>query len=115
VTIPPDVPPPPGPVDEALATLAQGAGSAQIERISSLLGLRKLASAEVLAWTIDRRAASFETRLLVARLLELCKRHRDAIRVLSESAAVAPAAVAGQLRALKADADADEVSRLARR
>jgi TonB family protein len=115
VTIPPDVPPPPGPVDEALATLAQGAGSAQIERISSLLGLRKLSSAEVLAWTIDRRGATFATRLLVARLLEVSKRHRDAIRVLSESAADAPPMVAGQFRALKADADADEVLRLARR
>jgi hypothetical protein len=77
--------------------------------------LRKVSSAEVLAWTIDRRAATFETRLLVARLLDLCKRHRDAIRVLSESAADAPPVVAGQLRALKADADADEVLRLARR
>lgn len=115
VTIPPDLPRPPGPVAQALAILAQGGGSAEIERISSLLGLRRISSAEVLAWTIDRRAATFETRLLVARLLEICKRHRDAIRVLSESAADAPAVVAGHLRGLKADADADEVLRLARR
>jgi hypothetical protein len=113
VAIPPQAPPVPRPVDEALATLAQGSGSAQIERISSLLGLRKLSSPEVLAWSIDRRAPTFEVRLLVARLLQLSKRHRDAIRVLSESAADAPADVATELRALKAEADADEVVRLA--
>src|SRR3954462_13008109 len=56
--------PAPRPIDEALATLAKGAGAAQIEGISSLLGLRRLSSAEVLAWTIDRRANVFETRLL---------------------------------------------------
>jgi len=44
VAIPPEAPPSPRPVDEALAALAQGSGSAQIERISSLLGLRKLSS-----------------------------------------------------------------------
>jgi len=110
-----NVPPPPRPIDEALATLAKGAGPAQIERISALLGLRKLSSAEVLAWTIDRRAAVFETRLLVARLLELTKHHRDAVRVLSESAADAPANVAAELRTMKSDGDADEVVRLASR
>ena len=108
-------PEPPRPIDQALATLAKGPGSAQIERISSLLGLRKLSSAEVLAWTIDRRVPTFETRLLVARLLELTKHHRDAVRVLSEWAATDPPAVAAELRALKADADADEVLRLASR
>ena len=73
------VEPPVRPIDEALATLAKGAGSAQIERIASLLGLRRLSSAEMLAWTIDRRAGVFETRLLVARLLERTKRHHDAV------------------------------------
>jgi TonB family protein len=103
------------PVVEALATLAKGAGPAQIERISSLLGLRRLSSAEVLAWTIDRRASLFETRLLVARLLELTKHHRDAVRVLSESGINAPDAVAAELRAIDAGADAAEVLRLAKR
>ncbi len=67
----------------------------------------------MLAWTIDRRTPTFETRLLVARLLELTKHHRDAVRVLSEWAATDPPAVAAELRAIKADADADEVLRLA--
>jgi len=106
---------PPRPIDEALATLSKGSGTAQIERISSLLGLRRLASAEVLAWTVDRRAGGFETSLLVARLLELTKHPRDAVRVLSESAALAPDAVAAELRAIDAAADADEVLRLAKR
>jgi len=111
-----DAPPPaPRPIDQALATLAKGTGAAQIERISSLLGLRRLSSAEVLAWTIDRRAGGFETRLLVARLLELTKHHRDAIRVLSESAGNAPDAVAAELRAIGAATDAAEVVRLAAR
>ena len=79
----PPVEPPVRPIDEALATLAKGAGSEQIERIASLLGLRRLANAEMLAWTIDRRAGVFETRLLVARLLERANRHHDAVRVLS--------------------------------
>ena len=108
-------PEPPRPIDQALATLAKGAGSVQIERISSLLGLRKLSSAEGLAWTIDRRTPTFATRLLVARLLELTKHHRDAMRVLSEWAATDSPAVAAELRALKADADAEEVLRLASR
>ena len=51
----------------------------------------------------------------MARLLERAKRHRDAVRVLSEAAASAPQAVAAELRALKFDADADEVIRLASR
>jgi TonB family protein len=111
----PNAPPPPRPIDEALATLAKGGGSTQIERISALLGLRKLSSAEALAWTIDRRAGGFEVKLLVARLLELTDHHRDAVRVLSEAAASAPQAVAAELRTLKSDADADEVARLASR
>jgi TonB family protein len=115
VAIGANAPPPPLPIDEALATLAKGGGRAEIERISSLLGLRKLSSAEALAWTIDRRGAAFETKLLVARLLELTDHHRDAVRVLSEAAASAPQAVAAELRTLKSDADADEVARLASR
>jgi hypothetical protein len=102
-------------IDEALATLAKGSGPEQIERVSSLLGLRRLSSAEVLAWTIDRRAPTFQRRLLVARLLEASQRHHDAIRVLSESAPFSPQPVAAELRALKAEADADEVLRLAKR
>ena len=52
---------------------------------------------------------------LVARLLELTNHHRDAVRVLSESAADAPQAVAAELRALNADRDAAEVLRQAKR
>ena len=111
----PPVEPPVRPIDEALATLAKGSGSEQIERIASLLGLRRLANAEMLAWTIDRRAGVFETRLLVARLLERANRHHDAVRVLSESAAAAPDGVAAELRAISAAGDAAEVLRLAMR
>ena len=103
------------PIDEALALLTKSADAAQIERISALLGLRRMSSAEVLAWTIRRRGATFETRLLVARLLERTKHHNDAVRVLSESANDAPDAVAAELRAIDAKADAVEVLRLAAR
>jgi TonB family protein len=116
VAIAPDEPPAPRPIDEALATLAKGGDAANIEKIASLLGLRRISSAEALAWMIDRRSGPLvETHLLVARLLEQAKRHRDAVRVLSEAAAQAPQAVAAELRALKSDADADEVVRLASR
>lgn len=107
--------PGPRPIDQALVTLTKDAGVVQIERISSLLGLRRLSSAEMLAWTIDRRTNVFETHLLVARLLEMTKHHGDAVRVLSESAGGAPDAVAAELRALGAAADAAEVLRLAAR
>ena len=106
---------PPRPIDEALVMLAKDAGSEQIERIASLLGLRRVARAEMLAWTIDRRAGGFEAHLLVARLLERANRHRDAVRVLSESAAAAPDGVAAELRAIAAPGDAAEVLRLAMR
>jgi len=112
---PPAPPPPVRPIDEALATLARGSGVEQIERISSLLGLRRLSNAEVLAWTIDRPQRGLETRLLVARLLELSKHHHDAIRVLSEAAATSPNSIAAELRHLDADADAAEVLRLVAR
>ena len=95
--------------------LAKGRGSEQIQAIASLLGLRRLSSAEMLAWTIDRRNGGFETHLLVARLLERANRHRDAVRVLSESAAAAPDGVAAELRAIAAPGDAAEVLRLAMR
>ena len=111
----PPVETPVRPIDEALATLAKGAGSEQIERIASLLGLRRVSSPEMLAWTIDRHGGGFETRLLVARLLERAKRHRDAVRVLSESAPTAPDGVAAELRAIAAPGDAAEVLRLAMR
>ena len=103
------------PIVEALATLKEGADPTRIEKISSLLHLRRLSSAEMLAWTIDRRGADLDTHLLVARLLEATKHHRDAVRVLSESAAVAPKDVAAELRRIEAEADAAEVGRLAAR
>jgi TonB family protein len=103
------------PIVEALATLKEGADPTRIEKISSLLHLRRLSSAEMLAWTIDRRGADLDTHLLVARLLEATKHHRDAVRVLSESAAVAPRDVAAELRRIEAEADAAEVGRLAAR
>jgi len=105
----------PRPLDDALAALARGKGADQIEKISSLLGLRRTSSAEALAWTIDRRTGGTETRLLVARLLELGKRHRDAVRVLSERAYADPDAISAEMRKLGASADAAEVMRLVKR
>ncbi|HEY7370669.1 MAG TPA: AgmX/PglI C-terminal domain-containing protein [Polyangia bacterium] len=102
-------------IDQALAILAKGAGPEQIERISSLLGLRRMSSAEVLAWSISRFSTTFERRQLVARLLEASKRHHDAVRVLSESAPSSPELVAAELRSMDADAEAAEVLRLAKR
>ena len=108
-------PAPSAKVDEALATLAAGVTPERIERIASLLGLRRIANAEVLAWTIDRRAGGLDLTLLVARLLELAKRHDDAIRVLSEAARDNAPTIAAELRRMGAAADADEVLALARR
>ena len=100
--------------DDALATLAGGTTPERIERIASLLGLRRTSSAEVLAWTIDRRAG-LETTLLVARLLELAKRHDDAVRVLSEAARDHTRDIAAEMRRIGAGADAVEVLALAKR
>ncbi len=105
----------PSPIDEAIATLAGGANPDRIERIASLLGLRRISSAEVLAWTIDRRGGGFEIKVLVARLLEATGHHEDAIRVLSEAARENAHTIAAELRRIGADADADEVLALARR
>jgi hypothetical protein len=52
---------------------------------------------------------------LIARLLAAAGRTRDAIRILSERAAVAPEAMAAELHRLGADADAAEVRALFRR
>jgi hypothetical protein len=51
----------------------------------------------------------------VARLLAAAHRSHDAVRVLSEWAPVMPAAAAGELRRMGADADAMEVLTLAKR
>ena len=108
-------PAPSAKVDDALATLAEGVTPQRIERISSLLGLRRISSAEVLAWTIDWRAGDLDLTLLVARLLEVAKRHDDAVRVLSEAARDNAPKIAAELRRIGAAADADEVLALARR
>ena len=103
------------PIVQALATLTESADAAHIERISSLLGLRRVSSAEALAWTINRRGADFDTHLLVARLLERSKRHRDAVRVLTESMPGALPAITAELETTGAGADAAELRRLAKR
>jgi hypothetical protein len=90
------------PIVQALSTLGAGADTAHLERISSLLGLRRVSSAEALAWTINRHGTDFETHLLVARLLERSKRHRDAVRVLTESMPGAIPAIAAELKAIGA-------------
>jgi hypothetical protein len=106
---------PPRPIVQALATLAKGGDAASIERISSLLGLRRVSSAEALAWTINRRGADLETHLLVARLLERSNRHHDAVRVLTEAASGDLRAVTAELETLDAKADAVELTRLSKR
>jgi TonB family protein len=106
---------PPRPVVQALATLAEGADAANIERISSLLGLRRVSRAEALAWTINRRGADLETHLLVARLLERSNRHHDAVRVLTEAAGNGQPTVNEELRAIDAHGDAVELTRLSKR
>jgi hypothetical protein len=47
------------------------------------------------------------------RLLELTRRHADAVRVLSEAARSNPHTIAAELRRIGARADADEVLALA--
>jgi hypothetical protein len=104
------------PIDNALAILSIGAGHERIERIATVLGLRPLSNAEALAWTINRQQdGGFETRLLVARLLEFAHNRRDAIRVLSEAAAAHAEPTAAELRRMGADGDAFDVLRLANR
>ena len=103
------------PIVQALATLTESADAAHIERISSLLGLRRVSGAEALAWTINRRGADFDTHLLVARLLERSKRHRDAVRVLTESMPGGLAAITAELEQTGADSDAAELRRLGKR
>jgi TonB family protein len=105
----------PRPIVRALSTLGEGADPVHIERIASSLGLRRLSSAEALAWTINRRGTDFETHLLVARLLERSKHHRDAVRVLTESMPGALAGITAELDATGAEADAAELRRLAKR
>ena len=72
------------PIDEALATLAKGAGQ-RADR-AHRVAARPAPAVERRGAGLDDRPARgrrFETRLLVARLLERAKRHRDAVRVLS--------------------------------
>src|SRR5947207_13068612 len=102
----PPTPSPPRTLDEALALLTKGKGGGEVERISTLLGMRRTSSAEALAWTIDRRAGGTEVRLLVARLLELGKHHHDAVRVLSERAYADPDAISAEMRKPGAASDA---------
>jgi TonB family protein len=100
----------------ALVTLAgKGELGSRVEQVAALLGLDRTSDPESLAWMIDRRGSHGREILLVARLLRAAARGHDAIRVLSEWAPVMPAAAAGELRRMGADADAAEVLALAQR
>jgi TonB family protein len=105
----------PSPTAQALSTLREGADAAHVERIASLLGLRRVSSPQALAWTINRRAGGWELHLLVARLLERSRRHADAVRVLTEAMPGALESIAAELEATSAHADAVELRRLSRR
>ena len=100
----------------ALVALAgKGALASRVEHVAALLGLDRTSDPESLAWMIDRRGSHGREILLVARLLVAADRSHDAVRVLSEWAPAMPAATAGELRRMGADADAAEVLTLARR
>jgi hypothetical protein len=100
----------------ALVALAgKGELTTRVEHVAALLGLDRTSDPESLAWMIDRRGSHGREILLVARLLVAAHRSHDAVRVLSEWAPVMPAAAAGELRRMDADADATEVLRLSNR
>ena len=100
----------------ALVALAgRGQLATRVEHVAALLGLDRTSDPESLAWMIDRRDSHGREILLVARLLVAAQRRHDAVRVLSEWAPTMPAAAAGELRRMSADADAAEVLALANR
>ena len=98
-----------------MALAGQGELASRVEHVAALLGLDRTSDPESLAWMIDRRGSHGREILLVARLLVAAQRRHDAVRVLSEWAPTMPAATAGELRRMGADADAAEVLALANR
>ncbi len=98
-----------------VALAAKGDLANRVEQVAALLGLDRTSNPESLAWMIDRRGSHGREILLVARLLVAAHRSHDAVRVLSEWAPAMPAAAAGELRRMDADADAAEVLELANR
>jgi TonB family protein len=98
-----------------VALAAKDERSSRVEHVAALLGLDRTSDPESLAWMIDRRGSHGREILLVARLLVAADRRHDAVRVLSEWAPTMPAAAAGELRRMGANADATEVLTLARR
>jgi len=104
------------PATEALEMLAGwGPIDDRVRRVASRLGLDGSSDAESLAWTLDRRRASRNRIILIARLLADADRERDAVRVLSEHAPADREAIGAEMRRLGADADAAELLSLARR
>jgi len=114
-----DPPPAVAPERESSAALAVLAGDGTLTerttRIAAQLGLTGISDPESLAWTIDRQTAGPEKMTLIARLLAAAGKTGDAVRILSERAAVAPEAMAAELHRLGADSDATEVRALFRR
>ena len=98
-----------------VALAARGELSTRVEQVAALLGFDRTSDPESLAWMIDRRGSRGREILLVARLLVAAHRNHDAVRVLSEWAPAMPAAAAGELRRMGADAEATEVLALSRR
>jgi len=104
------------PAREALAALAGREQLARrVERVAELVGIERTDDAETAAWLIDRREASLAQVTLVAHLLVAAHRTHDAIRVLTERAALDPTPVATELRRIGAEPAAAEVLALARR
>jgi TonB family protein len=97
-------------VTEALAILAgSGPLAGRVARVAARLDLPETADAESLAWTIDRSQAKLDLLVLVARLLVAAARTHDAVRVLSERAAVSPRPIAAELRRIGQEGDARDV------
>jgi hypothetical protein len=102
--------------EEALAILAgPEALETRVRHLCERLGLDRTGDPETAAWSIDRRDIDLSTVVLVARLLAAAGHPADAVRVLSERAPLAPAAVVEELRRQDAAHDADEVEVLQRR
>lgn len=109
--------PPPESAEAAAVVLLSGDGTLaeRTTRIATRLGLTGINDPESLAWSIDRQAAGFQRMVLIARLLAAAGRTGDAIRVLSERAALEPDAMAAELDRLGAHSDAAEVRAVVKR
>lgn len=109
----PAVAAPPDAVQRSLAILNEKADlTDRVQRIAAELRLAPTADPERVAWILDRRGATLDRLLLIARLLQAADRQADACRILSERAVTDHGAIAAEYRRTGARSDADRVIEL---